>query len=201
MKLYDNAESGNCYKVRMLLAHLDLPFERIHVEVLGQRNCAARQELRKINPLGKIPTLICDDGEVLYESNAILCRLAEGTRFFPAEPSERSRILAWMFFEQNNHEPNIATRRFWVAVQEDLETRAAQLPYWLESGHAALGVMEKHLSDHDWFGGVDYSIADMALFAYTHEAPEGGFELEPYPAVRSWLKRVGEQPGYLPANA
>lgn len=199
-KLYDNVDSGNCYKVRLLLAHLGMAHERVHVEVLGDRNCAARQELRALNPIGRIPTLVLDDGEVLGESNAILCRLADGTPLYPADPATRSRILSWMFFEQNNHEPNIAARRFWIAVQKEPEARRDVLQHWLDGGHAALSVMEGHLGRHPWFGAEAMSIADLALYAYTHEAEDGGFDLAPYPAVRAWLERVRTQPGHVGAH-
>jgi glutathione S-transferase len=196
LKLFENPLSGNCYKVRLLLRQLGIPFQRIFVDVLpGTRRPDA---FLSHTTIGRVPLLELDDGSALAESNAILHYLAVDTPYLPDDSLERSRVLAWMFFEQNLHEPNIATRRYWVSIAPDSAPRAAQLDFWLENGKKALGIMERELEQHDFFGSPRYSIADIALFGYTHVAPEGGFELEPYPAVRAWLQRVREQPGFVP---
>lgn len=196
LKLYENPDSGNCYKVRLLLNHLEIPCEREFVDVVkaGARPAAM---LERTN-IGRVPVLVLEDGTALCESNAILHYLASGTPYLPDDPLARSRVLAWMFFEQNLHEPNIATRRYWVHLAPDSGPRAAQLSFWKENGERALETMERELESHDFFGAPRYTIADIALYGYTHVAPEGGFELEPYPAIRAWMQRVREQPGHVP---
>ena len=195
LKLYDYLESGNGYKVRLLLSQLGLPFERIEVDIVdgGSRT----PEFLARNPNGKIPVLELDDGQFLFESNAILHYLAEGTPFLPEDRLEHARVLQWMSFEQYSHEPNIATVRFWVhtGVADDHSEIVDQKR---ALGDAALGVMEGHLKAHPFFVGDRYSIADIALYVYTHVADEGGFDLGPYPAVRAWLDRVRGQPGHVP---
>jgi len=198
IRLYNCEDSGNSYKVRLLLTQLQVPFERIDIDLIGRETGTPRFRAR--NPLGQTPFVELDDGRVLAESNAILWYLAEGTPLVPAERWARAEVLQWMFFEQYSHEPYIAVARFWIGFtpQERLEPRRHLIPEWHAKGNAALGVMETHLARHDWFAGGRYSIADIALYGYTHCAADGGFDLAPYPAVGTWLKRVAAQPGYVP---
>ena len=195
LRLYDYLPSGNGYKVRLLLTQLGIPFERIEMDIL--KGETRTPEFLKKNPNGRIPVLQTEKGDYLAESNAILFYLAEGTAFFPVERFERARVLQWMCFEQYSHEPNIATVRFWLHTGLDDERRA-MLPMKRRLGHAALAVMDGHLRARRFFVGERYSIADIALFAYTHVAGEGGFDLEPHAAVRAWLDRVRAQPGHVP---
>ncbi len=196
LRLYDNRISGNGYKPRLLLAHLDRAFERIEVDIDngGSRTPAF---LRK-NPNGRIPVLELEDGTCLAESNAILFYLAEGTRFLPSDRLTRAQSLQWMFFEQYSHEPFIAVVRHWLHLGKLTEAQQAQLPAKRKGGHAALAVMEGHLGKADWFGGAGMTIADIALYAYTHVAGEGGFDLGAYPNVSAWLARVAAEPGHVP---
>ena len=195
MLLYNSQLSGNCYKVRLLLAHLGLAYERREVSVTDRSD---RPELLgDLNPALRVPTLVLDDGRPLAESDAILCYFAEGTHYLPDDRYERAQVLQWLFFEQYNHEPNIAVVRFWVAIA-DAPAPEAELEARRRGGHAALRAMEGHLAEGRAFlVGERYTIADIALYAYTHVAPEGGFDLEPYPAVRAWLERVATQPGHV----
>jgi glutathione S-transferase len=196
LRLYDYLPSGNGYKVRLLLAQLGVPYERVEVDILegGSRT----PEFLARNPNGRIPVLELEDGAHLPESNAILCYLAEGTPLLPPDRLERARVLSWMFFEQYSHEPNIATVRHWLRHVGLDDERRALLPGKRAQGYAALGVMERHLTGRTFFVGERYSIADVALYAYTHVADEGGFELGAYPAVRAWLARVRGQPRHVP---
>ena len=195
LRLYDYLESGNGYKVRLLLHQLGIPFERVELDILkGETRTPAF--LAK-NPNGRIPTLELEDGTLLPESNAILWYLAEGTQFLPAERLARAQTLSWMCFEQYSHEPNIATLRFWTHAGW-LDQRAALVPGKREAGVAALRVMEGHLAQRSFFAAERYTIADIALYAYTHVAEEGGFELAPHPSIRAWLARVASQPGHVP---
>jgi glutathione S-transferase len=195
MRLYDYLPSGNGYKVRLLLHQLAIPFERVEVNIV--RGETRTPEFLAKNPNGRIPLLELDDGSHLAESNAILCYLADGTPFLPADRLERARVLQWMCFEQYSHEPNIATVRFWYHT-ELTDERRAMLPAKRAHGEAALAVMDGHLRARRFFVGESYSVADIALYAYTHVADEGGFDLEPYPAVGAWLERVRAQPGHVP---
>ncbi len=198
MRLYDFGDSGNGYKVRLLLAQLGRPYELVPIDILKGESRTA--EFLARNPAGKIPVLELDDGTCLAESNAILFHLAEGTRFLPEDPLDRARVLQWMFFEQYAHEPNIATSRFWLRHAERTAWHEARLADKKTAGEAALRVMQEHLATRDWFVAGRYGIADIALYAYTHVAPEGGFALEPWPAIRAWLARVEQQPGYVPLS-
>jgi glutathione S-transferase len=200
MLLYDSPVSGNCYKVRLLLTHLGIPFERRTVDVVDRSN---RDELLgDLNPAQRVPTLVLDDGRPLGESGAILWFFGEGTRFVPDDPYQRAQVLQWMFFEQYEHEPAIAVARFWVAYSEQPEEAyARRLPARLEAGHRALAAMERHLDGRDYLVGDGLSLADIALYAYTHVADEGGFELSGYPQVRAWLDRVAAEPGHVPMAA
>jgi glutathione S-transferase len=195
LRLYDFLESGNGYKVRLLLHQLGIPFERVELDIT--KGATRTPAFLARNPNGRIPTLELEDGTCLAESNAILWYLAEGTPFLPGDRLGRAQLLQWMFFEQYSHEPNIATLRFWTH-QGWLEQRAALVPGKREAGVAALGVMEGHLAKRAFFVAERYSIADIALYAYTHVAEEGGFALAKYPAIRAWLARVAAQPGHVP---
>jgi len=200
LRLHDSASSGNAYKVRLLLTQLGIPFERIEYDI-DHGATRTPEFLRAKNPNGRVPVLELDDGRCLPESNAIICYLAEGTRFFPGDGSERwlrAQVLQWLFFEQYSHEPNIATVRYWIThkVQMNAERQAA-LPGKRKGGNAALAVMDGHLRNRNFFVGDRYTVADIALYAYTHVAPEGGFDLAPYPAVRAWLARVAAQPRHI----
>jgi glutathione S-transferase len=193
--LYNSQLSGNCYKVRLLLAHLGLTYKRREVSVTDRSD---RPELLgDLNPALRVPTLVLDDGRPLAESDAILCYFADRTPYLPDDRYERAQVLQWLFFEQYSHEPNIAVVRFWVAIA-DAPAPEAELEARRRGGHAALRAMEGHLAEGRAFlVGERYTIADIALYAYTHVAPEGGFDLEPYPAVRAWLERVATQPGHV----
>jgi glutathione S-transferase len=196
--LYDSAVSGNCYKVRLLLAQLGLPYERCDVDVVDRSG--RRDLLGELNPGLRVPTLVLDDGRPLGESDAILMYLGEGTPYVPEDRYLRAQVLQWLFFEQYSHEPYIAVVRFWSTLApsrpSDDEVEARR-----EGGRAALAAMEGHLATRAFLVGEAYSVADIALYAYTHVAHEGGFDLTPYPAVRAWLGRVASQPGHVPITA
>jgi glutathione S-transferase len=197
--LYDSPVSGNCYKVRLLLARLGLPYERRTMDVIDRSNRA--EVLGGLNPALRVPTLVLDDGRALGESGAILWYFGEGTPFLPDDRYERARVLQWMFFEQYDHEPAIAVARFWLAYSGQPENVGDRLEGWQKQGVKALGAMEQHLDGREWFVGDGLTIADIALYAYTHVADEGGFDLEPFAAVRAWLDRVAAQPGHVPMQA
>ena len=198
MLLYDSPVSGNCYKVRLLLAHLGIPFERRTMDVADRSN--RPEVLGGLNPSLRVPTLVLDDGRSLGESGAILWYFGERSRFVPEDPYQRARVLQWMFFEQYDHEPNVAVARFWLGYSGRPEAMPDRLEEWHRNGNRALAAMEGHLAGRDWFVGDGMTLADISLYAYTHVAPEGGFELEPYPAVRAWLDRVAVQPGHVPID-
>ncbi len=198
MKLYDDPISGNGYKVRLLLAQLGRPFEYVALDIM--RGDTRTQAFLAKNPNGRIPVLELDDGACLAESNAILWYLAEGTAFVPNERLACAQALQWMCFEQYSHEPNIATLRFWAHAGL-LAERAAFVPDKRRNGEAALRVMEQHLGTRHFFAAESYTIADIALYAYTHVAEEGGFDLAPYPSLRAWLERVRAQPGHIAIDA
>ena len=196
LRLYDYLDSGNGYKVRLLLALLGRPFKLIELDIMkGETRAPAF--LAK-NPNGKIPVLETEAGRFLPESNAILWYLAEGTGYLPEDPWERAQVLRWMFFEQYSHEPTIAVARFWLKHLEPADPRRARLAEKQDGGYGALDVMEGHLRARDSFVGGRLTIADLALYAYTHVAHEGGFDLGPYAAIKAWLARVAAQPGYVP---
>jgi glutathione S-transferase len=196
VKLYDFLSSGNAYKVRLLLHQLEIPFERVEMNIL--EGATRTPEFLAKNPNGRIPTLELDDGTILTESNAILFYLADGTPHLPGDRLTRARVLQWLFFEQYEHEPNIATVRFWLHYLPELDdARKAQLPGKRERGDAALGVMDRHLAKNPFFVG-GYSIADIALYAYTHVADEGGFDLSRHANVQAWMDRVRAQPRHVP---
>ena len=196
MLLYDSPVSGNCYKVRLLLAHLGIPYERRGLDVADRSD--RPEVLGGLNPSLRIPTLVLDDGRPLGESGAILWYFGEGTRFVPEDRYERAQVLQWMFFEQYDHEPALAVVRFWVAYSGRPEAFADRLEERMAAGYRALDAMERHLDGNALFVGDALTLADIALYAYTHVAPEGKFDLEPYPAVRAWLERVRREPRHIP---
>src|SRR3954451_21328983 len=199
MLLYDSPVSGNCYKVRLLLAHLGIEYERQTVDVVDR---SGRGELlADLNPAERVPTLVLDDGRSLAESGAILWLFGEGTRYVPADAFARAQVLQWMFFEQYDHEPAIAVARFWLGYSgrpEEFEPRREERT---AAGYRALDAMAGHLADRDWLVGSSITLADIALYAYTHVAAEGGFELGRYPAIEAWLGRVAAQPGHVAIDA
>jgi glutathione S-transferase len=198
--LYNSPVSGNCYKVRLLLAHLGLEYETVELSVVDRSNRA--EVLGDLNPDLRVPTLVLDDGRPLAESNAILWYFGDGTPYVPTDPYERAQVLQWQFFEQYSHEPSIAVARFLIAYSElPREAYEKRLPRLTKDGYAALDAMEQHLVDRAYLVGERYSLADISLYAYTHVAHEGGFELERYPAIRGWLERVAAQPGHIAIDA
>jgi glutathione S-transferase len=197
-RLYDYLPSGNGYKVRLLLTQLGIPFEYIELDIL--KGETQTPEFLQKNPNGRIPVLELEPGVFLSESNAILLYLSEGTPFLPADRLERARAIQWLFFEQYSHEPFIATSRFWLHQGKAEEYREA-LAQKQAPGYAALGVMEKRLRDHSFLVGDRYTIADIALFAYTHVAEEGNFSLEKFPGIQSWIERVQAQPQHIPITS
>lgn len=194
LRLYDYLESGNAYKVRLLLSQLDIPFERVHLDIL--RAETRTEEFKNKNLNQRVPVLEFPDGRCLAESNAILLHLAEGSDFLPKDAFERALVTQWMFFEQYSHEPYIAVVRFWY-FSKVLDDHRSELAGKVERGYDALAVMERHLEGKDFFVGDRYSVADIALFAYTHVAHEGGFELSQYQNVNAWLARVADQSGHV----
>jgi glutathione S-transferase len=195
--LYNNQLSGNCYKVRLLFAHLGIEYETREVDVFERHG---RDEvLGELNPALRVPTVVLDDGRALAESNAILFHFAEGTDYLPEDRYERSQVLQWLFFEQYSHEPYIAVARFWTLAR--ITPGASEFEAKLRGGDAALKAMDKYLSGREFLVADRYSIADIALYAYTHVAPEGRFDLHPYLAVHEWLDRVAAQPGHIRIDA
>jgi glutathione S-transferase len=192
--------SGNCYKVRLAARQLGIPIALRDYGVFD--GTTRRAPFLARNPNGRVPLLETDDGRCLPESGAILWYLAEGTDLALGDRWSRAEALQWMFFEQYSHEPYIAVARLWLAhaPEEELEKRRHLVGEWHDKGNAALGVMETHLKANAWFAGGRYSIADIALYGYTHCAAEGGFDLSRYPAVSAWLARVADQPGHIPMS-
>jgi glutathione S-transferase len=188
--------SGNCYKVRLALAQLRAPFELVEIDIL--KGDSHTPDFLAKNPSGRVPLLEAEPGRYIPESNAILWFLADGTPLLPTDPIERAQTLQWMFFEQHALEPNLGAAYFWLTLVKggrDLQQHAFE--DWMEEGHRALGVMEKHLTRHRFFSDDHYSIADIALYAYTHLADRCEFDLSAFPAIRDWLKRVEAQPGHI----
>ena len=198
MLLYNSPVSGNCYKVRLLLAQLGIEYEVEHVDVVDRSN--RKELLGELNPALRVPTLVLDDGRPLAESNAILWYFGDGTSYVPEDPYERAQVLQWLFFEQYSHEPTIAVARFLKTYSGDPERFERQQERLLAGGYAALDAMEGRLAGRDFLVG-GYSIADVSLYAYTHVAHEGGFDLASYPAIRAWLRRVAAQPGHVTIDA
>ena len=195
MLLYNSPVSGNCYKVRLLFAHLGIEYERRDLDVVDRSNRG--EVLGGLNPDLRVPTLVLDDGRPLAESGAILWYFGESTRFVPADPYDRAKVLQWMFFEQYSHEPAIAVVRFLVAYSGDAERHAATIESRTAAGYKALGAMERHLDGKPYLVAGALTLADIALYAYTHVAHEGGFDLSPYPAIRTWLDGVAAEPGHI----
>jgi len=194
--IYGYSPSGNCHKLRMILGHLGRDYKWIETD--SAHGATRTSEYLAKNPNGKVPMIELDDGRIMVESNAILCWLADGTRYFGGDAWQRAQTLAWMFFEQYSHEPFVAVARFicgWTPLDSP---RRSDLPKLRERGHAALAVMEKHLAADTWFSSTGYGIADIALFAYTFCAGDGGFDLTRYPRIQEWLERVRAQPGFVP---
>jgi glutathione S-transferase len=197
--LYDSPVSGNCYKVRLLAAHLGLPLERRPLDVVDRSN--RPEVIGDKNPSQRVPTLVLDDGRPLGESGAIIWYLAGGTRFAPADPYDMAQALQWMFFEQYDVEPNIAVARFWLLFAADHEQYADALPARHEGGYRALAAMQRRLSGRRYLVGDSLSIADIALYGYVHVAGEGGFDLGRFPAVEEWIARVAAEPGHIAIDA
>jgi glutathione S-transferase len=198
MLLYDSPVSGNCFKVRLLLAHLGLPYERRELDVVDRSN--RREVIGELNPALRVPTLVLDDGRPLAESDAILFYLADGTEYLPEDRYERAQVLQWLFFEQYQHEPNIAVVRFWVGWSKE-RVPEAEIEAKRQAGYVTLDAMERHLGDRRFFVAERYTIADIALYGYTHVAHEGGFDMSRYPAIGAWLDRVAAQPGHVTIGA
>jgi glutathione S-transferase len=196
--LYESPVSGNCYKVRLLLAHLGVDYERREVDVVDRSN--RPDLLGGLNPSLRVPTLVFDDGASLGESGAILWYFGEGTRFVPNDRYERAQVLQWMFFEQYDHEPAVAVARFWLTLSGDPGAYADRLPEKHAQGYRALDALKRHLTGRDWLVGDSMTIADLALYGYTHVAEDGGFELARYPTIRAWLARVAGEPGHVPMD-
>lgn len=199
LTLYSMQLSGNSYKVRLVLARLGIPYRLVEVDIL-KGETRTPQFLAK-NPDGHVPLLELENGHRLAESNAILIYLAEGTRYLPADKLARAEVLRWMFFEQHSHEPAIAAARFWLHLVNGRGLRANEIDRWMEEGYAALQLMERHLSGNAFFVGDQVTVADLALYAHTHVAPEGDFDLSGFPAVNDWLTRVAAEPGHVAMQA
>jgi glutathione S-transferase len=198
--LYNSAVSGNCYKLRLLFAQLGIGYETIELSVVDRSN--RFEVLGDLNPGLRVPTVVLDDGRPLGESNAILWYLGDGTQYVPEDPYERAQVLQWQFFEQYSHEPAIAVARFLIAYSElPRERYAERLPGLMKTGYVALDAMERHLDGRTFLVGETYTVADISLYAYTHVAHEGEFDLGSYPAIRAWLDRVAGQPGHVPIDA
>lgn len=195
-RLYDFLPSGNGYKVRLLLTQLGLPFERIELDIT-QGETRTPEFLDK-NANGRIPVLEIETGTFLAESNAILIYLSEETPFLPIDRLAKAKVMEWLFFEQYSHEPNIATPRFWISILNKADEYQEAIAQKQKLGYAALDVMERRLRDHPFLVDDRYTIADIALFAYTHVAPEGGLSLDSFPSVQAWIDRIQSQPNHIP---
>lgn len=193
MILYNSAVSGNCYKVRLLCAQLGLPLELRELSVIDRSN--RTDVIGDLNAALRVPTLVLDDGRALAESNAIVNYLAEGSEYLPEGRYDRARVQQWQFFEQYEIEPNLAVARFWEIAGIDPGEEQRLLKR--SAGRRALEALERGLNGRDWLVADSYSVADVSLYAYTHVAAEGGFTLEPYPAVREWQARVAAQSGHI----
>lgn len=197
IQLFDNSLSANCYKVKLLLTQLGIPFRTHEISVLGDRDKDRGAEFFAKNPIGKIPTVVLEDGTSIGESLALLYYFAEGTPFLPEDRLERARVLQWLAFEQNNLEPTLATARHLIG-HRGYEPGEELLGVWTEGGNRVLRVLDGWLNDHDWLACGRYTIADIACFGYTHCCEEGPFSLEPYPAVRAWMERVKGTERFVP---
>jgi glutathione S-transferase len=199
MLLYDSPVSGNCYKVRLLLAHLGIPYERHSLDVIDRSD---RPDLiGHLNPALRVPTLVFDDGRALAESNAIIWYLADGTPWIPEDAFERAQVLQWQFFEQYDHEPTIAVARFMLSISGDPARYAAELPVKQAGGYRALDAMERHLQGRAYLVGDAPTLADISLYGYTHVADEAGLDLSGYPAIGAWLDKIAALPGHVTIDA
>lgn len=194
LRLFGDAQSGNCYKAQLLLRQLGRPFEWVPVDVLHGE--ARTPEFLALNPAGQVPLLVWDDGRCLPESNAILLYLAEGTPLLPADPWARAQVHRWLFWEQYQHEPTVAVARFIVHYLKNPPEQAERLAGLQARARQALRLMDAHLARLPFMAGEAYTVADIALYAYTHVAPQGGLPLDAYPALQGWLARVAAQPGH-----
>ncbi len=198
MRLHSAPKSGNSYKVRLLLGLLDTEYEIVNYDTKGGETHAP-EYLENVNPDGKVPVLELEDGTMLPESGAILLYLAEGTPYLPEEKLERAQVWRWMFFEQYSLLLYLSRPRLWRMLGVEITAqRRAELEQLFEQGYRALGVMERHLSDREFFVGDRPTVADVALYVYPHVSPEGGYDLEGFPKVRAWLERIAALPGYVP---
>jgi glutathione S-transferase len=193
MLLYNSAVSGNCYKVRLLAAHLGIELELHELDVVDRTNRPT--VIGNLSPVLRVPVLVLDDGRPMFESNAIIDYLAEGTEYMPSDPYERQQALAWQFFEQYEIEPNLAVARFFRLF--DLEPPEGLWRQKMEGGRKGLEALERGLTGKEFAVGDRYTVADISLYAYTHVAHQGGFDLGPYPWIRAWIDRVAEQPGHI----
>ena len=195
MKIYGDIYSGNCYKLKLICALLGIEHEWIPVDIM--RGETREDHFLALNPVGQIPICVTDDGQTLTESNAILYYLAKGSDFWPTDRLAQTRVLEWQFFEQYSHEPSIAVARFIVVYQGLPDDRRREYEAKLKAGYRALDLMERHLEDQRFLVGQTCSIADVSLFAYTHVAEEGGFDLSSYPAIGAWIASIQQLPGYV----
>jgi glutathione S-transferase len=196
IELYGDSISGNCYKLQLACAQLDIDYTWHEIDILAGES--RTEKFLAMNPNGRVPLMALPDGRYLSESNAILCYLADGSTLAGDDRFERANVLRWMFFEQYSHEPYIATSRFIIQYLGRPEEREGDLESRKGGGYMALDVMEQELTDNDFIANDNYSIADIALYAYTHVADEGGFDLGNYPQIRAWLERVEMQDGFVP---
>jgi glutathione S-transferase len=199
LRLYNDQDSGNSYKIRLLLTQMGIDFERIDIDLVGDETRTERFRAR--NPLGQTPFIELGDGRVLAESNAILWYLAEGSAFLPEDRWARAQILQWLNFEQYRTEPNIGTPRFWITVLGVGEQRASEIERKREAGNLALAILDRHLARRTFVATERYSIADISLYGYAHLAEEAGYRLEPYPAVTAWFERIRAEPRHVPVTA
>jgi len=194
-RLYNFPPSGNCYKIRLLLTQLQIPFELISVNLLNKETHFP--EFLQKNSSGKVPVLEIEPDVFLTESNSILLYLSEGTDFFPVDRLERNRVLKWLFFEQFSLGVNLSRPRFWITIAKQTEQFTSLITYHQRLGKAGLAVMEQHLTDHSFFVGEHYTIADIALYSYSHMADEGGFDMSQFPYIKAWCDRVQSQPNHI----
>jgi glutathione S-transferase len=199
LRLYDYAASCNCYKARLLLAHLGIPYERRTMDVIDRSD--RPEVLGGLNPALRVPTLVLDDGRAIGESNAILWYLAEGTAWIPDDRFDRAKVLQWQFFEQYEHEPTIAVARFMLMVSGEPERYAAELPVKQAGGYRALDAMERHLDNRAYLVGDSPTLADISLYGYTHVADEAGLDMSSYPAIGAWLDKIAALPGHVAITA
>ena len=199
LRLYNFQGSGNSYKLRLLLTQLGQPFERIDIDLLGGETQTPRFRAR--NPLGQTPFVEFDDGRILAESNTILWHFAEGTPFLAADAWTRALAMQWMSFEQYRLEPNIGTPRFWIKYVKSAEARREQIAEKQKAGNAALAILDAHLAREPFVAGGRYGVADISLYAYSHIAEEGGYDLAPYSALRAWFERVRAEPRHVSFEA